>query len=115
MLVRASGALRGLPRGLRLPATRGLGGAEATGPTTDCFALNRALLRLQGPETEPFLQGLLTNDVARLAAVGGASEAPRAQYAHLLNAQGRCLYDVILYRIYESSQEEGHILLECLF
>ncbi|XP_015268486.1 PREDICTED: putative transferase CAF17, mitochondrial [Gekko japonicus] len=74
---------------------------------------NRALLRLQGRETEPFLQGLLTNDVARLAPGGGASGAPRAQYAHLLNVQGRCLYDVILYRIHESSQEETHLLLEC--
>ncbi|XP_077158771.1 iron-sulfur cluster assembly factor IBA57, mitochondrial [Paroedura picta] len=109
MLVRAGGALRGLPRGLRLAFRRGLSGAAAA----DCFPLNRALLRLRGPEAEPFLQGLLTNDVARLADGGGASEAPRAQYAHALNVQGRCLYDVILYRVHESSQEETHILLEC--
>nr|XP_056713123.1 putative transferase CAF17, mitochondrial [Euleptes europaea] len=111
MLVRARRALRGLPCGLRLTTGRGLGG---TGAAADCFPLNRALLRLQGRETEAFLQGLLTNDVTRLAALGGApQEALRAQYAHLLNVQGRCLYDVILYRIHESSQEEAHVLLEC--
>ncbi|KAL8164792.1 UNVERIFIED_CONTAM: hypothetical protein K2H54_006852 [Gekko kuhli] len=108
MLVRASGALRGLPRGLRLTTRRGLGGTAA-----DLFPLSRALLRLQGREAEPFLQGLLTNDVTQLAPGGGASEAPRAQYAHFLNVQGRCLYDVILYRIHESSEEETDILLEC--
>ncbi|XP_054847736.1 putative transferase CAF17, mitochondrial [Eublepharis macularius] len=115
MLVRASWALRGFPRGLRLTAKRrGLsGGADGRGAAADCFPLDRALLRLQGQETGPFLQGLLTNDVTRLLGAGGASEAPRAQYAHLLNVQGRCLYDVILYRIHESSQEETHILLEC--
>ncbi|NXB61462.1 CAF17 transferase, partial [Struthidea cinerea] len=57
-----------------------------------------------------FLQGLLTNDVTPLVAAGGA---PPALYAHALNVQGRCLYDVILYRLHGSTAEEPHILLEC--
>ncbi|XP_061443067.1 putative transferase CAF17, mitochondrial isoform X1 [Rhineura floridana] len=117
MLVRASTAMRrGLPRSLYFGGEgRGLSGIERGGnkTTADCFPLNRALLRLQGPEAETFLQGLLTNDVARLTAVGGPPDATRALYSHVLNVQGRCLYDVILYRIHESLQEEPHILLEC--
>lgn len=100
MLRRASGTLRGLAGGLCLGG-RGRclsGDIGAAGGDTPCFALNRALLRLRGPETEAFLQGLLTNDVTQMAVVGGTSAAPGAQYAHALNVQGRCLYDVILYR-----------------
>ncbi|XP_066483748.1 putative transferase CAF17, mitochondrial [Tiliqua scincoides] len=110
MLRRASGALRGVRGGVRLG---GSGRALSGGPDVRCFALSRALLRVHGPEAEAFLQGLLTNDVARLAEAGGASAAPRAQYAHALNVQGRSLYDVILYRIQESLQEPPHMLLEC--
>ncbi|KAJ7322094.1 hypothetical protein JRQ81_018381 [Phrynocephalus forsythii] len=121
MLVRASEALLRPRRAFlcRLGAGgkrgRRLSGGAAGEATLGCFPLNRALLRLQGPDAETFLQGLLTNDVARLTeAVGGASSAPpRALYAHALNVQGRCLYDVILYRIHESPQDEPHILLEC--
>uniref|UniRef100_A0A8C3BFC5 Iron-sulfur cluster assembly factor IBA57, mitochondrial n=1 Tax=Cairina moschata TaxID=8855 RepID=A0A8C3BFC5_CAIMO len=63
--------------------------------------------------------GLLTNDVTRLAGAGpgpgegAAAPLPRALYAHALNVQGRCLYDLILYRLHESPEEEPHILLEC--
>ncbi|NWX26822.1 CAF17 transferase, partial [Notiomystis cincta] len=49
-------------------------------------------------------------DVTQLVAAG---DAPRALYAHALNVQGRCLYDVILYRLHKSTAEEPHILLEC--
>ncbi|XP_015669779.2 putative transferase CAF17, mitochondrial [Protobothrops mucrosquamatus] len=106
MLVRASAALRrGLPRNLHS------GGSDIRAAAV-CFPLShRALLRLQGPETIPFLQGLLTNDVTPFAEVGGV--APRALYAHALNVQGRCLYDVIAYRLHENKQEEPHVLLEC--
>ncbi|XP_032090479.1 putative transferase CAF17, mitochondrial [Thamnophis elegans] len=108
MLVRASAALRrGLPRNLH----SGGGGGDIRF-TAVCFPLShRALLRLQGPETLPFLQGLLTNDVTPFEEVGGA--APRALYAHALNVQGRCLYDVIAYRLHENKQEEPRVLLEC--
>lgn len=74
-----------------------------------CFPLeNRGLLRIQGSDTESFLQGLLTNDVGRMR-----TEDSRAIYAHLLNVQGRTLYDVILYRLGERQDEEMDILLEC--
>uniref|UniRef100_A0A8D0FYR9 Iron-sulfur cluster assembly factor IBA57, mitochondrial n=1 Tax=Sphenodon punctatus TaxID=8508 RepID=A0A8D0FYR9_SPHPU len=119
MLVRAGAARLGLPRRYLPPSARGLSGDA---PPVACVPLSRALLRVQGRETETFLQGLLTNDVARLAA-GGAASPPatppaalpplRAQYAHALNVQGRCLYDVILYRIHETQEEEPTILLEC--
>ncbi|KAM7069915.1 putative transferase CAF17, mitochondrial isoform 3-T3 [Acridotheres tristis] len=42
-----------------------------------------------------------------------AGDSPPALYAHALNVQGRCLYDVILYRLHGSTAEEPHILLEC--
>ncbi|NXN91991.1 CAF17 transferase, partial [Rhinopomastus cyanomelas] len=113
MLVRATAttttgaALLGLWRG----AGGGGGGATA------CFPLRRALLGVRGAEAAPFLQGLLTNDVTRLApgdpANGGGEAVSRTMYAHALNAQGRCLYDVILYRLNETPEEEPHILLEC--
>ncbi|NWX64995.1 CAF17 transferase, partial [Promerops cafer] len=75
-----------------------------------CFPLGRSLLGVRGAEAAVFLQGLLTNDVTQLVAAG---DAPPALYAHALNVQGRCLYDVILYRLQGSTAEEPHILLEC--
>ncbi|XP_056341426.1 putative transferase CAF17, mitochondrial isoform X2 [Oenanthe melanoleuca] len=80
------------------------------GAATACFPLSRALLGVRGAEAAVFLQGLLTNDVTQLVAEG---DAPPALYAHALNVQGRCLYDVILYRLHGSTAEEPHILLEC--
>ncbi|KAL9869952.1 putative transferase CAF17, mitochondrial isoform 2-T2 [Geothlypis trichas] len=84
---------------------RGQRGAAAA-----CFPLGRALLGVRGAEAAAFLQGLLTNDVTQLVAEG---DGPPALYAHALNVQGRCLYDVILYRLHRSTAEEPHILLEC--
>ncbi|XP_027516455.1 putative transferase CAF17, mitochondrial isoform X2 [Corapipo altera] len=100
MLVRAVTApgLRRLCRGRRDAAAA-------------CFPPGRALLGVRGAEAAVFLQGLLTNDVTQLAAA--ADGAPSALYAHALNVQGRCLYDVILYRLHGSAGEEPHILLEC--
>ncbi|XP_064559841.1 putative transferase CAF17, mitochondrial [Zonotrichia leucophrys gambelii] len=80
------------------------------GAAAACFPLGRALLGVRGAEAAAFLQGLLTNDVTQLVAEG---DAPPALYAHALNVQGRCLYDVILYRLHGSTAEEPHILLEC--
>ncbi|XP_053847416.1 putative transferase CAF17, mitochondrial isoform X2 [Vidua macroura] len=98
-----------LVRAITAPALRrwcrGRRGAAAA-----CFPLGRALLGVRGAEAAVFLQGLLTNDVTQLVAEG---DAPAALYAHALNAQGRCLYDVILYRLHRSTAEEPHILLEC--
>ncbi|XP_065688625.1 putative transferase CAF17, mitochondrial isoform X4 [Patagioenas fasciata] len=108
MLVRAGAAVSGLA-GLRRLWRGGGSGAAA------CFPLGRALLGVRGADAAVFLQGLLTNDVTRLVA-GDATRAaavPRALYAHALSVQGRCLYDLILYRLHESPGEEPHILLEC--
>ncbi|XP_024129483.1 putative transferase CAF17 homolog, mitochondrial isoform X1 [Oryzias melastigma] len=69
-----------------------------------CPLPHRALLKIQGNDTSPFLQGLITNDV-------GLLEEPEraAMYAHMLNVQGRTLYDILLYRMKEA---EG-LFLEC--
>lgn len=93
MLVRAGAAVSGLA-GLRRLWRGGGSGAAA------CFPLGRALLGVRGADAAVFLQGLLTNDITRLVAGDGppAAAVPRALYAHALNVQGRCLYDLILYR-----------------
>jgi tRNA-modifying protein YgfZ len=49
----------------------------------------RGILAVSGPDRGNFLQGLVSNDVARLA-------AGRALYAALLTAQGRYLHDFFL-------------------
>jgi len=64
--------------------------------------VSRALVRLTGPDTFPFLQGLITNDISH---VEGPDGGPL--YALLLNHQGRVLYDVIIY------SQPGQTLLEC--
>ncbi|NWS61410.1 CAF17 transferase, partial [Chunga burmeisteri] len=98
-----------------LPGLRRLWRGGGSGAAA-CFQLGRALVDVRGAEAALFLQGLLTNDVTRLGAGDAppaAAALPRALYAHALNVQGRCLYDLILYRLHESPEEEPHILLEC--
>lgn len=63
----------------------------------------RSLLRISGPETSGFLQGLITNDMRHLEE-GGAS-----MYTMFLNTKGRVLYDAIIYRTYK----EGIFYVEC--
>lgn len=59
-----------------------------------CYYLpHRSLLKIQGQDTSAFLQGIITNDMAVLD-----EPEHRALYAHMLNVQGRTLYDIILYR-----------------
>lgn len=82
-------------------------GCEA-GHRHRCYRLDhRQLVRLRGRDTGAFLQGLVTNDVDQVA-----SGSREALYCHLLNLQGRTMFDVILYRLLES-QEEPTILVEC--
>ncbi|KAM4688628.1 putative transferase CAF17, mitochondrial [Discoglossus pictus] len=69
------------------------------------LAENRGLLRFRGPDTNVFLQGLMTNDIEQLR--------EGALYSHLLNVQGRTLYDVILYRLSKEQNDQADILLEC--
>lgn len=60
----------------------------------------RALISLSGDDTEPFLQGLITNDIHKL-------QAGAAMYAALLTPQGKFLHDFFLYR------RDGAILIDC--
>lgn len=72
-----------------------------------CYNLpHRTLLKIQGQDTSPFLQGLITNDMQLF-------EEPerKTMYAHLLNVQGRTLYDIILYSL--KAESGGGVLLEC--
>src|SRR3954467_7625269 len=52
--------------------------------------IDRALLRLSGDEVRGFLQGLVTNDLLRLA-------PDRPLWAGLLTPQGKALFDFILW------------------
>ena len=62
--------------------------------------VDRALLRLSGEDVRGFLQGLVTNDVAALA-----PDAPL--WAGLLTAQGKSLFDFILWA------DGGDVLVDC--
>jgi len=61
---------------------------------------NRGLLAVGGGDARTFLQGLVSNDVNRVA-------AGRAVYAAFLTAQGRYLHDFFI------SEAAGGLLLEC--
>lgn len=68
--------------------------AAAAAARFACYQLpHRTVLRVRGEDTRPFLQGIITNDVELLEEPGLA-----ALYSHMLNVQGRTLYDVMLYR-----------------
>jgi folate-binding protein YgfZ len=59
---------------------------------------NRALLRVDGADAATFLQGLITQDVTTLS-------PERWQWAGLLSAQGKILFDFLIRRC-----EDGYIL-----
>lgn len=61
---------------------------------------DRSIIAVGGPEARTFLQGLITNDITKLA-----PEAPL--YAALLTPQGKVLFDFLLY------EQDGAILLDC--
>ncbi|XP_073659026.1 putative transferase CAF17, mitochondrial isoform X4 [Tursiops truncatus] len=90
-------------------------GESAGSAAWACFLLDeRALVRVRGPDSAPFLLGLLTNELPLPGpAAGEASTSARSGYAHFLNVQGRTLYDVILYGLPEGSHEQPTFLLEC--
>lgn len=59
-----------------------------------CYQLpHRTILKIRGQDTSPFLQGIITNDMDLLEEPG-----QRAMYSHMLNVQGRTLFDIMLYR-----------------
>jgi tRNA-modifying protein YgfZ len=61
---------------------------------------DRAVIALSGPEARGFLQGLITNDIERLA-------PGNAIYAALLTPQGKVLFDFLI------SEGDGALLLDC--
>jgi folate-binding protein YgfZ len=61
---------------------------------------DRAVIAVSGLEARSFLQGLITNDVEKLA-------PDRALYAAILTPQGKILFDFIL------SEREGTLLVDC--
>ncbi|MFT7804957.1 putative transferase CAF17, mitochondrial [Arapaima gigas] len=69
---------------------------------------HRALVRVQGPDTTTFLQGLVTNDMNALSEAGSSS-----LYSHMLNLQGRTLFDLIIYSLTKMLRAEPAVLLEC--
>lgn len=91
--------LRTLSRHRLAYSSGGHGSDSASGAAWTCFPLGeRALLRVRGPDSTPFLLGLLTNDLPLPGPEDPAASSPaRAGYAHFLSVQGRTLYDVILY------------------
>ncbi|XP_030171200.1 putative transferase CAF17, mitochondrial [Lynx canadensis] len=93
------------------------GGDPADGAAWACFPLGeRTLVRVRGPDSAPFLLGLLTNELPLPGPADGATPPPaRAGYAHFLNIQGRTLYDVIVYRLpeHELAEQVPAFLLEC--
>jgi tRNA-modifying protein YgfZ len=61
---------------------------------------DRAVIGISGQDARDFLQGMITNDVRKLA-----PETPL--YAALLTPQGKVLFDFLLH------EREGYILLDC--
>src|SRR3954470_4015956 len=61
---------------------------------------NRALLRVAGEDVRGFLQGLVTQDM-------GAVAPGKPQWAGLLTAQGKALFDFILW------EADDAILIDC--
>jgi folate-binding protein YgfZ len=61
---------------------------------------DRAVLRLSGEDVSGFLQGLVTNDMNALA-------PDRPLWAGLLSAQGKALFDFILWA------DGDHVLIDC--
>ena len=67
--------------------------------------IDRALIRMSGPDLRDFLQGLVTNDVALLA-------PDRPLWAGLLSAQGKALFDFIMWDAGEVGGGED-VLIDC--
>lgn len=61
----------------------------------------RALLSVTGPEARPFLQGLISNDIQKVA-------PGRAIHAALLTAQGKYLHDFFI-----AARGDGALLIDC--
>ena len=61
---------------------------------------DRAVIAVAGEDRQAFLQGLVSNDTAKIT-------ADRAIYATLLTAQGRFLFDLFI------AEQDGRYLVDC--
>lgn len=61
---------------------------------------DRAIIAVMGEDRQAFLQGLVSNDTAKVS-------ASRAIYATLLTAQGRFLFDLFI------AEQDGRYLVDC--
>lgn len=66
----------------------------------------RSLIRASGDEVQPFLQGLITNDINHVARPGKSV----AMYTLFLNKPGRVLYDALIYNV---PDEANTFYIEC--
>ncbi len=76
------------------------------------FLKNRSLIRVSGPEAQPFLQNLITTDLAALA-------ADEARPGALLTPQGKILFDFMIWQdgdgfIIETDDDQRDALLKRL-
>ncbi|XP_064618390.1 putative transferase CAF17 homolog, mitochondrial [Liolophura sinensis] len=68
--------------------------------------LSRGAFKVEGKDSSDFLQGLITSNMKWV-------EVPRsAMYAMMLNAQGRVMYDLLVYNI-SASSDRPCFLIEC--
>jgi folate-binding protein YgfZ len=61
---------------------------------------DRAIIAVAGEDRQGFLQGLISNDIAKVS-------AGQAIYATLLTAQGRFLFDLFI------AEQDGRFLMDC--
>ncbi len=73
-------------------------------PMTGTTLSDRAILRISGEEAKPFLQGLLTRDVLTL-------KPGEPRWTALLTAQGKALFDFILWAAKDENSDD--ILIDC--
>eukprot|EP00094_Tigriopus_californicus_P000247 TCALIF_00240-PA protein Name:"Similar to iba57 Putative transferase CAF17 homolog, mitochondrial (Danio rerio)" AED:0.34 eAED:0.34 QI:0/-1/0/1/-1/1/1/0/362 len=82
----------------------------ATASSLTCAHLkNRAVVRVQGLESADLLQGLMTNDIVSrfqpLDEEGLLKDEPvQSIYTHMLNTQGRVLFDVIVFKGFQEHE-----------
>ncbi|QSZ37248.1 hypothetical protein DSL72_009342 [Monilinia vaccinii-corymbosi] len=66
---------------------------------------SRRLISLRGPDSTKYLQGVITNDIYKMGSKEGF-------YSAFLNAQGRVLHDVWIYRDMDGGSGGGNWLIE---
>jgi len=80
-----------------------LGSRISLSSWTSCLLPQRALVKVQGVEAAPFLQGLITNDINPLV-----EDDRKSLYCAFLNTGGRVLFDAII----SKTENEGEFLLD---